>query len=68
MFEKETKIFRVTCRDDAGEITLRTGAKDQYDAFERVSMFLRKKEFDYQIVLVEFCRSILTPRRAGALR
>lgn len=70
MVEKETKVYRVVCRDDAGEITFRTKAEDQYDAFERIGIFLRRKQFDYQIVLVEFCRSTLPncKRRASALR
>jgi hypothetical protein len=70
MVDKETKMYRVVCRDDAGEIAFRTKAQDQYDAFERIGIFLRKKEFDYQIVLVEFCRSTLPSctRRASALR
>ena len=70
MVEKETKIYRVVCRDDAGEITFRTKAQDQYDASERIGIFLRKKEFDYQIVLVEFCKTTLPnrARRASVLR
>lgn len=72
MVEKKTGMYCVTCRDDdAGEIRLRTRAEDQYDAFERIGIFLRKKEFDYQIVLVEFHGPILPSapaRRAGATR
>jgi len=71
MVEKKPGMYRVTCRDEAGEITLRTRASDQYDAFERVGIFLRKREFDYRIVLVEFHGPILPSapaRRAGAVR
>lgn len=71
MIKKEMNLYRVVCKDDDGEITLHTKAQDQYEAFERIIMFLREKQFDYRIVLVEFCRSTLPcapTRRASALR
>jgi hypothetical protein len=54
MVKKEMKKYRVVCRSDGSEITLRTRAQDQYEAFERIVMFLQQKEFDYQVILVEF--------------
>jgi hypothetical protein len=66
MVDKQTRLYRVTCRDDDEEITLRTRARDQYDAYERIGIFLRKKEFDYQIVLVESCGAALAHASSGA--
>ena len=71
MVETAIKMYRVTCRDDDGEIRLRIRAKDQYEAFEQMVMFLREKEFDYQVVLAEFYGSTLpsaTVRHVSAWR
>lgn len=51
--ERELAKFRVVCEGDAEKITLRAKAKDKYDAFEQVMMFLRSKGFDYRVVLIE---------------
>lgn len=45
--------YRVVCDGDDGRITLRAKAADKYEAFEQIVMFLRKKGFDYSVVLVE---------------
>lgn len=64
------KMYRIVCKGDDGEITLRTKGKDQYDAFERTVMFLREKKFDYQVVLVESYGPALphVAHRASSLR
>ena len=49
----EPPKFRVVCQGDAERITLRASAKDKYDAFEQITMFLRSRGFDYWVVLVE---------------
>ena len=49
----ELSKFRVICQGDAETITLRTKAKDKYEASEQVTVFLRSKGFDYRVVLIE---------------
>ena len=49
----EPSKFRVVCQGDAERITLRTKAKDKYEAFEQITVFLRSKGFDYRVVLIE---------------
>ncbi|MGH9903937.1 MAG: hypothetical protein ACRD68_19170, partial [Pyrinomonadaceae bacterium] len=56
MKEKETKKYRVVCENEGERISLRTKARDQYEACEQIGIFLRKKEFDYRIVLIELCQ------------
>lgn len=51
--QRKLPKFRIVCQGDDGKITLRSKAEDKYEAFERIIMFLREKEFDYEIVLVE---------------
>lgn len=50
---RELPKFRVVCEGDAGKITLRAKARDKYEAFEQIIVFLRLKRFDYRVVLVE---------------
>lgn len=45
--------FRVVCEGDGSTIFLRAKARDKYEAFEQVVVFLRSKGFDYRVVLVE---------------
>lgn len=45
--------YRVVCQGVDEKITLRTKAKDEYEAFEQVVVFLRSKGFDYRIAFVE---------------
>ena len=45
--------FRIVCQGDEEQITLRAKAKDKYEAFEQVTVFLRSKGFDYRVVLIE---------------
>jgi biopolymer transport protein ExbD len=51
--ERELTKFRVVCQGDEEKITLRAKAKDKYEAFEQVTMFLRSKGFAYRVVLIE---------------
>ncbi|HZG51788.1 MAG TPA: hypothetical protein VEZ40_06600 [Pyrinomonadaceae bacterium] len=51
--QRKLPRFRIVCQGDGGKITLRTKGADKYEAFERIIMFLREKEFDYEVVLVE---------------
>ena len=51
--KRELTKFRVVCQGDADRITLRAKAKDKYEAFEQVTVFLRSKGFDYRVVLIE---------------
>ena len=53
MCKREPTKFRVVCQGEAEQITLRAKAKDKYDAFEQVTMFLRSKGFAYRVVLIE---------------
>jgi hypothetical protein len=51
--KREPAKFRVVCQGEAEKITLRAKAKDKYEAFEQVTVFLRSKGFDYRVVLIE---------------
>ncbi|HEX8292254.1 MAG TPA: hypothetical protein VF570_10885 [Pyrinomonadaceae bacterium] len=51
--QRERSKFRVVCQGGAEKITLRAEAKDKYEAFEQVTVFLRSKGFDYRVVLIE---------------
>lgn len=51
--KRELTKFRIVCEGDAEKITLRAKAKDKYEAFEQVTVFLRSKGFDYRVVLIE---------------
>jgi hypothetical protein len=51
--KRELAKFRVVCQGDAEKITLRAKARDKYEAFEQVTIFLRSKGFDYRVVLIE---------------
>ena len=51
--KREMTKFRVVCQGDDEKITLRAKAKDKYEAFEQVTVFLRSKGFDYRVVLIE---------------
>ncbi|HKG15934.1 MAG TPA: hypothetical protein VKB12_21620 [Pyrinomonadaceae bacterium] len=53
MSKRESTKFRVVCEGDGPTISLRAKAKDKYEAFEQVVVFLRSKGFDYRVVLVE---------------
>jgi fatty acid-binding protein DegV len=53
MIGKAMNKYRVVCQGEDGEIVLRAKAQDQYAAFERIVMFLRERQFDYRVVLVE---------------
>jgi hypothetical protein len=61
MSKREFAKFRVVCEGDGSTISLRAKAKDKYEAFEQVVVFLRSKGFDYRVVLVE-----QTPTSASA--
>ena len=52
--KRELTKFRVVCQGDGDEqITLRARAEDKYEAFERVTVFLRSKGFAYRVVLIQ---------------
>lgn len=51
--KRELTKFRVVCEGDGPTISLRPKARDKYEAFEQVVVFLRSKGFDYRVVLVE---------------
>jgi hypothetical protein len=51
--KREFAKFRVVCEGDGPTISLRAKARDKYEAFEQVVVFLRSKGFDYRVVLVE---------------
>lgn len=51
--KREPAKFRVVYQGGVEKVTPRTKAKDRYEAFEQVSMFLRSKGFDYRVVPVE---------------
>ena len=51
--KRELTKFRVVCQGDEEKITLRAKAKDKYEAFEQIVIFLRAKGFAYRVVLVE---------------
>ncbi|HVF43034.1 MAG TPA: hypothetical protein VM936_08490 [Pyrinomonadaceae bacterium] len=53
MSKRQLAKFRVVCEGDGPTISLRAKAKDKYEAFEQVVVFLRSKGFDYRVVLVE---------------
>ena len=53
MGRRELKKFRVVCEGVGDRIALRTKARDKYEAFEQVVVFLRSKCFDYRVVMVE---------------
>jgi hypothetical protein len=53
MSKREFAKFRVVCEGDGSTISLRAKARDKYEAFEQVVVFLRSKGFDYRVVLVE---------------
>ena len=53
MSERGLTKYRVVCQSVDERVTLRAKAKDEYEAFEQVVMFLRSRGFDYRIVLVE---------------
>ena len=53
MSKRELAKFRVVCEGDDATISLRAKARDKYEAFEQVVVFLRSKGFDYRVVLVE---------------
>jgi len=53
MGKRQLTKFRVVCEGDGPTISLRAKAKDEYEAFEQVVVFLRSKGFDYRVVLVE---------------
>jgi hypothetical protein len=53
MSKRELTKFRVVCEGDGSSISLRAKARDKYEAFEQVIVFLRSKGFDYRVVLVE---------------
>ena len=50
---RELTKFRVVCQGGEAKIILRAEAKDKYEAFEQVTVFLRSKGFDYRVVLIE---------------
>jgi biopolymer transport protein ExbD len=58
MKKQELPQYRIVCQGVDEKITLRAKAKDKYEAFEQVVVFLRSKGFDYHVVLVE-------PKHAG---
>jgi len=45
--------YRVVCEGFGDKIALRTQARDKYEAFEQVTIFLRSRGFDYRVVLIE---------------
>lgn len=49
----ELTKFRVVCQGGEAKIILSAEAKDEYEAFEQVTVFLRSKGFDYRVVLIE---------------
>jgi biopolymer transport protein ExbD len=51
--QQQLTKFRVVCRNDEDQFTLRAKAKDKYEAFEQIIVLLRSKGFDYQVVLIE---------------
>ena len=53
MSKRQLTKFRVVCEGDGSTISLRAKARDEYEAFEQVVVFLRSKGFDYRVVLVE---------------
>ena len=53
MSKQELAKFRVVCEGGGSSISLRAKARDKYEAFEQVVVFLRSKGFDYRVVLVE---------------
>ena len=53
MSKQQLTKFRVVCEGDGSSISLRAKARDKYEAFEQVVVFLRSKGFDYRVVLVE---------------
>jgi hypothetical protein len=53
MSKRELTKFRVVCEGDGSTISLRAKARDKYEAFEQVIVFLRSRGFDYRVVLVE---------------
>lgn len=53
MSKQQLTKFRVVCEGDGSTISLRAKAKDKYEAFEQIVVFLRSKGFDYRVVLVE---------------
>jgi hypothetical protein len=61
MSKRELTKFRVVCEGDGSTISLRAKARDKYEAFEQVIVFLRSKEFDYRVVLVEPSPTAVAP-------
>ena len=53
MSKQELAKYRVVCKGVGDKIALRTKARDKYEAFEQIVVFLRSKCFDYRVVLVE---------------
>ena len=51
--KRELTKFRVVCQVGEWKIILREEAKDKYEAFEKVTVFLRSKGFDYRVVHIE---------------
>ena len=49
----EPTKFRVVCQGGEWKIILHAEAKDKYEAFEQINVFLRSKGFDYRVILIE---------------
>jgi hypothetical protein len=61
MSKREVTKFRVVCEGDGSTISLRAKARDKYEAFEQVIVFLRSRGFDYRVVLVEPSQTAAAP-------
>lgn len=61
MSKRELTKFRVVCEGEGSTISLRAKARDKYEAFEQVMVFLRSKGFDYRVVLVEPSHAAAAP-------
>jgi hypothetical protein len=53
MSKRDLTKYRVVCEGSGDKIALRTKARDKYEAFEQIVVFLRSKGFDYRVVLIE---------------